>query len=201
MVQHTTPVDELAAVNILLSTIGEPPINTLTGDGSPSVSASRSILGEISRAVQAQGWNFNREYDVPFNPDVNGEIAVPSDVLGIEVKNAKYGIRDVIRRGAKLYDRGNRTFVFTMPLWADVIYLRDFEELTESARYYIAIRAARTLSNRVAPSKVVYQFTREDETMARANFLSEDGDTGNFSMLDNSPVARVFAARTGRWTR
>ncbi len=200
MVQHNTPLDELAAVNILLSVIGEPPVNTLSNSTSPDVVMSRAVLGEISRSVQAQGWNFNKEFNVEFTPDINGEMSVPNDVLRIEVRNNRYGVWDVIRRGSRLYDRGGHTYTFDKPLWAEVVYLRDFAELTESARYYITIRAARTLSNRVSPSKVVYQFTKEDENYARAAFLEENGDTANLSMLDNASSARVMAGRTSRWT-
>ena len=51
---------ELEAVNILLTTIGEAPVNTLTGNQVTDVTVATQVLLEISREIQSQGWHFNR---------------------------------------------------------------------------------------------------------------------------------------------
>ena len=55
---------ELEAVNILLTTIGEAPVNTLTGNQVTDVSIANQVLNEVSREVQSQGWHFNTEQRV-----------------------------------------------------------------------------------------------------------------------------------------
>ena len=56
-----TSMTELEAVNVLLTTIGEAPVNTLTGNQVTDVTIANQVLTEVSREVQAQGWHFNTE--------------------------------------------------------------------------------------------------------------------------------------------
>jgi hypothetical protein len=56
-----TSMTELEAVNVLLTTIGEAPVNTLTGNQVTDVTVAKQVLLEISREIQSQGWHFNTE--------------------------------------------------------------------------------------------------------------------------------------------
>ena len=58
----TTPTTELEAVNIMLSTIGEAPVNNLDS-GLVDAETAETILKNVSRDVQSHGWNFNSEPD------------------------------------------------------------------------------------------------------------------------------------------
>ena len=66
-----TKMTELEAVNVLLTTIGEAPVNTLTGNQVTDVTIARQVLNEVSREVQSQGWYFNTENGVTLTPDNN----------------------------------------------------------------------------------------------------------------------------------
>ena len=59
MTTRITPTTELEAVNIMLSVIGEAPVNTITGTNSVDVSVAKNVLDETSMSVQGMGWNFN----------------------------------------------------------------------------------------------------------------------------------------------
>ena len=59
MATQITPTTELQAVNIMLSVIGEAPINTLAGSTTTDVSIAINLLNETSLSVQSMGWNFN----------------------------------------------------------------------------------------------------------------------------------------------
>ena len=100
---------ELEAVNVLLTTIGEQPINTLSGNQTTDVTIARQVIKEVSREVQSQGWHFNTEENVTLVPDsVNSHITVPIDVARID---SKY--KNVVIRSGKLFDVQDRTFVFS----------------------------------------------------------------------------------------
>ena len=62
MTTQITPTTELQAVNTMLSTIGEAPVNSITGTTTVDVSVAKNILDETSMSVQSQGWNFNTNY-------------------------------------------------------------------------------------------------------------------------------------------
>ena len=50
---------QLEAVNTLLHTIGEAPVNSLTGTLPIDATLALNTINEISREVQAAGWHFN----------------------------------------------------------------------------------------------------------------------------------------------
>ena len=56
---------ELDAVNSILMSVGESPVNTLTTQ-SPEVAIAQTTLRQITREIQAEGWSFNSEQSVKF---------------------------------------------------------------------------------------------------------------------------------------
>ena len=54
-----TRTTELEAINTILSTIGESPLNTLSGSLPVDGTMAKNVLNEINREVQSMGWHFN----------------------------------------------------------------------------------------------------------------------------------------------
>ena len=184
---------ELDAVNIMLGTIGESPINSLdAATGVVDAVTARSILAEVSVQVQEEGWHFNTDYEFDLTPDTNGYIYVPSNA--IEVDTSPYSRDyDVAIRGNKLYDRGNKTYVFSKPLKADLTILLEFNELPQAARHYITIRAARVFQQRVVGSNVLGSFTQGDEYNALRAMRRYEARTADYNILtSNYSVMRVI---------
>ena len=48
----------------ILSTIGEAPLNTLTGSLPVDGTTAKNVLSEINREVQSAGWHFNSHYSL-----------------------------------------------------------------------------------------------------------------------------------------
>jgi len=183
-----TSMTELEAVNVLLTTIGEQPINSLSGNQTTDVSIARQVLTEVSREVQSQGWHFNTEPDVTLVPDsTNKNITVPIDVARIDSKYA-----NVVIRGDKLFDVEERTFVFQDNLKCDIIYFHDFLDLPHVAKKYITSRAARIFSDRSLNSESLHRMLRGDEMQALVNLKEYENDTASHSMFDSYSVARVL---------
>jgi hypothetical protein len=178
---------ELEAVNVLLTTIGETPVNTLTGNLVTDVTVAQQVLNEVSREVQSEGWHFNTEQGVKLTPNSSKEIVVPPDVSRID---AKY--TDVTIRGGKLFNLTERTFKFDNQLEVDIVYYQDFVELPDQAKRYITVRAARIYSDRMINSETIHQMTLRDEQKALITLKEFEGDVGDYSMMDNYSVARVM---------
>ena len=171
---------ELSAVNTMLEVIGETPVNSL-GDLLPvDAAVARNILEETARDIQSRGWNFNREYDFPLQPDaVSGDITLPANFVHAEIKD-----KDAIIRGNRLYDRENHTYTFPLKTYkADVIQILPFDELPEQARHYITVRAARIFQSRVVGSGTLHQFSEEEEYKALAELKRFDSRMNNLTML------------------
>ena len=124
---------KLESVNIMLSAIGESPINTLSETTGLSfdntvlpvdAQMALDILQEQNRAVQSEGWSFNTEIDVTLiRNNVTKEIILPTDVLRVDPNIHQHPSVDAIQRGLKMYDRLNNTFLFDNDLICTIVIL------------------------------------------------------------------------------
>lgn len=185
-----TTTNELSAVNIMLGTIGESPINSLASiSGVIDAVTARQVLNEVAVAVQTEGWAFNTEDNWTFLPDSTGTITVPSNLLQVDAIDPS---RKVALRGTRLYDLKSHSYAFTEGITLNCVLMFEFDDLPQAARYYIAIRAARLFQTRVVGSETLKAFSSEDEVRARIALKKYDSDTGGYNMLTGSySVART----------
>ena len=108
-----TLTTKLEAVNSMLGHIGESPVNSISNANLPvSVSTAISVLDEVSKEVQTEGWHFNTEIDVKYTPS-NGSITVGTDIIQFDPVDTSL---DIVQRGATLFDRKNNTcLLYTSP--------------------------------------------------------------------------------------
>lgn len=181
-----TATTELEAVNALLMSIGEAPVNSLDS-GLDDALIAKITLDEVSRTVQKHGWYFNTEDGFPIKSNIDKELVVPKNILKLDMQDTRY-----VLRGRRVYDRQKHTFKIEKDLKATVIIALDFEDLPESARQAIMYRAARIFQNRVVGSQVIYSFTKEDEATAMAELQSEELEAGNYTIFDSADAQRML---------
>ena len=194
MASITTASTELEAINTMLSTIGEAPVSSLTGTLPNEVSMAQTILNEVNREVQSQGWHFNVEKEYPLTRNSSNQIPLGTNIVRVELDNTKYSraTYDVIQRGLFLYNKEGRTKVFDKDLEANVIILLDFTEIPEQARRYITIRASRIFTDRFIGSQEIRGYTSQDEVIALANLKQAEVSTADHSIFNNYDTARVI---------
>tara|TARA_R100001463_G_scaffold57272_1_gene109469 strand:+ start:212 stop:823 length:612 start_codon:yes stop_codon:yes gene_type:complete len=186
---------ELDAVNIMLSNIGEAPVNNITNNPNADVQMALNILREVSREIQSAGWHFNSDLEVPLTPDsTSKQITFTDNVarIDLEGKHHRPDKYDVVLMGDKLYDRKNRTYQFDEELKGTVVYLMDFTFLPEAARRYITIRAARIYQDRLLGSEKHHMFNRSDEQQAFVALREFELDTADYSIFDNYDVYQMI---------
>ena len=183
-----TLTTQLEAVNAMLGHIGEAPVNTIADASSLPISASTavSVLDEVSREVQSEGWHFNSEKDVTISPNVSGNIVLDSDVVFADVEDYKL---DVTQRGSKLFDRKNNTFVFTKDVKVFLIRLLDWEDLPEPARRYITLRASRIFQGRLVGSRELEALIARDEYVAKSRLENYDSNSSDRTIFDSYDAA------------
>jgi len=189
MLQKTT---ELDAVNIMLGTIGEAPINSIeSASGVSDAVIARQILNEVSIQVQEEGWHFNVESNFVLSPAVpSKEIFVPENCIEVDAEDT---LIDVAIRGNRLYDRKNHTFQFEKEIKCSMTLMLPFDDLPQAARHYITIRAARVFQQRVVGSQVLGTFTEKDEMRARMALRRYEAKTADYNILTgNYSVMRVL---------
>ena len=188
-----SPTTEKEAVNTMLTSIGEQPIQNLNDlAGLSDASIAKQILDNVSRAIQSRGWIFNTDLDVNMPVDQYGEIKLSPDILRVDTTSrVRSGDSDIVERGRKLYDRQKQTFTFTEKVKVNQIKLLIFEDLPEPARRYISIRASRIFHDRVVGSGELHRFYQEDEMNAWQALLEYEGDVADYNIFDNYDVYRV----------
>jgi len=184
---------ELEAINIMLAAIGEAPINSLTDTLPVDARTAQNTLTEVNKEVQSEGWSFNTEIDVTLTRDGSNQINLPINVLRVDPNIHQHPTIDPIQRGLKLYDRQNNKYEFDEDLICTVVYYRDFVELTEQARRYINIKAARIFVDRLIGDQGLRTYTQEDETRARAILTESDYANADHNLLRGDPsLTNIF---------
>lgn len=183
------PMTELDAVNAMLISIGEQPVNTLEVTDNAEVLIARNILHQVSRQTQAVGLLCNSEENYPLAVDVDGYIRLPANTLKVDATDSSI---DVVMRGRRLYDRKNHTYKFKDTLNVDIVFFLPFEELPQVVRDYITIRAIRVFQSKVVGSETLYEFTAKDEMDAYMAMVQQEVDHGDYNMLNNPDVQMML---------
>lgn len=190
---------EQDAVNSILMSVGESPVNTLDTQ-SPEVAIAQKTLRQVCREVQAEGWSFNTEIEFPMAVDNNDEIEFPSTALQVDVNRYKHGDNyDIVRRTrtlpsgqqvVHLYDRYKHTYKFTdlteNILYCDVIWLYEFDDMPQPFRDYVTAKASRIASNRMIASPEANEVMSPDETLARASCIQYDTNQADYNIFQDS---------------
>jgi hypothetical protein len=190
MTTPTVAQTKLDAVNLMLASIGQSPVNTLTGTLPKDVNKAVVALDSALREVLTQGWSFNSDREYEMTPDGTGRIAVPSNAVQID---PSYG-QDFVPRydsnspaGMFLYDREKQSFnEITGDLKVDIVWLYEFEQIPQHARQYVATKAARKFQSGIMASAVLHQFTRDDESEAYSTFRRTEQRQKRYNLNANS---------------
>ena len=175
-----TKLTKLAAVNIVLSNIGQAPVTLLDNDNPMVVMASNTI-DEVSNSLQAEGWTFNTERAYPFIPQPDQRIAIPDNVLQLD--SLYFSPLETVIRAGFLYNKRDHTFKYTETLYLDVVWLVEFDDLPSAFKQYIAMRAANLFAGRSIGSAEAVKFGEREEAQARAAMMEYETSQGDYNML------------------
>jgi len=188
---------ELEAVNISLQTIGEMVLTTANNiDDVYEAKTSLEILKETRRSVLTEGLNCNTDTDWELTADSagtlpdTGYIAIPPNMLRLESKEAK----NLIMKDNKMYDKDNHTFLFEALSThkVDAVWDLDFDNLPHTIAYYVAIKTARIVYQRLIGSTDILRVLMNDEAKAREKLIEHDVDTRNYNIFDSAVNRRVI---------
>jgi len=173
----------------MLAHIGESPVNSISNEAALPISASTAliVLRESSKEVQTEEWHFNTVTDYEPIKEPTGKLRLPDNTLFADAKDKT---SDVIQRGLYLYNRKDRTDVFSQTLKIDLTVQLDWDELPEVARRYITLRASRIFQGRMVGSSELQSLIAVDEMQARARLLELDSQSSDRTIFDSEDVYR-----------
>ena len=174
---------ELSAVNSILGSIGQSPVTNLNFTN-PEIEFIYNLLKESNVEVQSEGWVYNREDHYPFTPDANGHIAIPANILSMDVcEEEVYRTTDVVKRDGKLYNKVEHTFVFDKPLEMNVVWLFPFEDLPQPFKRLIVAKASTRAAVQLVSNPTLVQLLGQQEAYTRAIVLEYECNQGDHNFL------------------
>lgn len=196
----SAPLTALDAVNLMLKSIGQGEINSLTSSPSVDAETAKGTLVSTAREVQSRGWFFNREYDYPLQADTTGALLLPENILKFQV-NACYG--NFVQRGDRLYDVDNHTATFApgFQIKGEIVWNLAFDDLPHTARQYIGRRAGREFQIGAVGSDLLYRFTKEMEDEALTELMREHLRSVQSNAVSDNALVSWTASGTLRYRR
>ena len=184
---------ELSSVNSILMAIGQAPITRIChkqGDEfvyvNPEVAFVHSLLMEVNSDVQNEGWVFNRENHFPLTPQENGEIKLAENILRMDVtENQVYRTTDLVKRGDRLYDKMNHTYIFDplKTIYFDIVWKWDYEDLPSVFKRYITLRASGRAATQLVTNPQLVQLLATQEAQARAACMEYECNQGDHTFF------------------
>ena len=109
--------------------------------------------------------------------DANGHSTLPSNTLALRFNPFSYPSQRFVLRGIKLFDRVKNTYDLrgslgvaltgsTTVLIAQLIEELAWDDIPETGKRYITIRAGRVFANRAVTSQSIESYTADDEENA-----------------------------------
>ena len=177
---------ELDIINQMLATTGTAPL-TAGSTQHPLYTKAKNKLRIVSRQVQSMRWWYNTSI-LTLTPNAEGHIVVPQGTTRADpVDSCSF----VIRRGQKLVDTANNTFVFDGPILTEIVQMFDYEDLPAPVSAYIMARArqeyyadedgadARKLADYKAQTLQAWQSLQTTHLAARdVNYFNNPEHTG-----------------------
>ena len=185
MASTTIDLDtELSAVNAILGAIGQAPVTELVFDN-PEISFIYNLLRDANVDTQGEGWHFNTEKHVPYNPDSNKKIAIPSNILRMDVTNQwSKKLTNVVRRNGYLYNKFTHSDEWEGEVLLDTVTLYPFDDLPTPFKRYITYRASRMAATQLVANPQLVQLLAGQEQQARASLMEYECNQGNHSMFN-----------------
>jgi len=174
---------ELAAVNEMLASVGEDPIEALD-ILPPSGLTALAILRATSRDTQEEGFWFNEEVAYELKPDPQTkEITIPDNILRIDSEQG-----DCIRRGNRLYDKAAKSFTFDEPVKCEVVLHVPWSYLPSVARRYFIALATEKFIESFPAAQATTDARLRNLSRAKAAFEKAAIKNADYNLLGNQTI-------------
>lgn len=189
LLRYLQGTSELDAVNSMLASISEHPVDNLEST-LPEAQTALVKLRETSRFIQSDGWSFNK-ITISLSPDsATGFIVLPKNTLQIYTNSS-----DIVLRGRRLFNRASNTFIFTSEQSVDVIEALIWEDLPDVMRRYVTLNASLEYAQNWTGSSEIIRFLSTELNNARIQLNRHETKAENRNLLSNSEITKFHDGR------
>lgn len=205
---------KLEAVNDILASIGEDPVNSLSS-GLPDAELAEQFLDRESRRIQLKGWHCNTLYEYELTLNASNQFVLPDNTLKVDTINPR-GRRNnstpassnyvnaTMRRSGDdtkwlMWDADNNSEDWSnggvTTLTVELVQLIEFANLTPALQIYVWTSAAHRFQKSVMGSAALNQFTAEDVAMAEVDAVNEDMENEDLNVIRDNAHVHAIAFR------
>lgn len=185
-----TPITKLDAINEIIGSIGESPVNTIENPSNVDVINAIRILESCNRRVQGKEWSFNKIDSYTLNPDYFSNTIRWADnflyIIGTD--GTRY-----VKKGSLVYNFDTQTSNFTAPIEVECILLVDFEDMPDPMRNYITAKASREFQVRYLGDATLTEELARYEMEAWQELQTYELDINKFNLLSNSGIQQLLS--------
>jgi hypothetical protein len=200
---------KLEAVNSLLRSIGEDPVNSLSS-GLADAELAEEVLDAVSHEIQSEGWHVNTRRDIELTVNASSNFVLPDNTLRVDTVNPRgprksgsprpsaYVNASMRRNGDDttwiLYDVDNDSETWTSPTTVNVTIIQrlEFVNLTPALQRYVTALGGHRFQQGIMGSRALWEFTSEQVEEARMSAVNEDLENEDLNVLrDNKHVHNI----------
>lgn len=203
---------KLEAVNDILASIGEDPVNSLSS-GLPEAEDAERFLDRESRRIQMRGWQVNTLKNYVLTPNASNQFVLPDNTLKVDTVNSRSTrpgatvtpskwINVAMRRSGDdtkwlLWDvdKNSETWTDVTTMTVDLVQFLEFANLNPSLQIYVWTSAAHRFQKESMGSAALYQFTKEEVEQAELMAVNEDMENEDMNLIRDNMHVHYIAYR------
>lgn len=183
-----TATSKLDAINIILTSIGASPVNSIDTEIDVDVANATRMMERVSRDIQRKGWDFNT-YALTLSPDhFTKRITWMPTILTFKAMDGG----SYAKRGDYLYDITNQTFTFTQDIQINAVMAQNFDDLPDTFKNYIAAKTALDFQSHYMGDSGVAQDLALTVQEAYQDIVSYDMNMGDYNILRMTGITSVL---------
>lgn len=195
---------KLQAVNEILQSIGEDPVNSL-GSNVPDAAEAERVLDAENRRIQLIGWHANTLQDHTLNKNADNQFVLGVNTLKVDTVNPRGARRRGSPSPSSFIDAGMRrsaddtkwlmwdvdnnseTWPTLTTLTVDLVQLIEFANLTPALQIYVWTSAAHRFQHGTMGSSSLDLFTQADVARAEVAAVNEDLENEDTNIIRDNP--------------
>lgn len=182
----------IAAVNSVLSSIGDAPVDNFEDSENVNVLMAVSELEDAIEEVQGGGFSFNLLESYTLTPDSNLN-KIPWSPLYLRVQSAD-GSQLFIQRDGYLYDVVAQTSTFTSSITATVILRLPLASMPLPAQTYIKYLAGERFAEKALGDPNTVQAAQGKTAKAWNDLQHYETESNHYNILNNEDILKIARA-------
>nr|WP_320145666.1 hypothetical protein [uncultured Anaeromusa sp.] len=180
----------IEAVNSVLGSIGDSPVETLEKATNVNVILAGSILEKALLEVQSKGFTFNITEGYVLNIDSQTK-RIPWNSSFLRLEDPSHSLK-LVRRNGYVYNLTDQTYEFQgTTLIVDLIQLITLEDLPIPARSYVIALASERFQRRVLGDPQLDEELKRERVEAWVDLQHYETETNDYNIFENPDVQAI----------